>query len=143
MASLLLATGAAVLFMALWRFWYPEPEVPPPTRFLSDVVLSYQCPRKHTLRMRGQARPPICDKCGQLSYVRARYWCRLHGVYEVALKFAKDSAGVLRVSELQLPGRAWVGVAGGLRCPKCQRELKRLPQDPLGGVAEPDRRGRD
>ena len=129
--SLLVVFSVAVLVFMLWRFWQPAEVVSPRERTITDVEFVYKCERNHTFRALGQVGPRTCPICGQPAYPRWRYACEIHGTFEVALYFGIGADGVPKVTKLRLPGRDWVAVDKTLRCPRCNRELKRLPEDPL------------
>ncbi len=139
MSLVLTFVVASLLFLA-WRVWRPDDPPPIPKRVLSDVALVYKCDRNHAFRAMARIGPRFCPVCGQPAYPRAIYACESHGTFEVALRFGVDDNGVQRVMELRLPGRAWVSAKEPLRCPRCNRELEKLPSDPL---EVPRRRGRD
>ena len=123
--------SVAVLLFVLWRFWQPAEVVLPRERTITDVEFVYKCERNHTFRALGQVGPRTCPICKQPAYPRCKYACETHGTFEVALDFGVGADGVPKVTRLRLPGRDWVAVDKPLRCPRCNRELKRVPEDPL------------
>jgi hypothetical protein len=123
---LALAFCAAVLVFLLWRFWRPEETLPVRQRSLSEVEFVYRCEKKHTFTAMGQVEPRECPLCGQPAHPVVKYECPIHGEFDVAIRFG--DAG--KVTHLRLPGRDWVTVEKGLRCPRCNAILERMPGFP-------------
>lgn len=129
--SLAVALGAAVCLLALWHFWQREEVVPPHQRILTEWETDWKCDDGHMFHAAGQVEPRACWTCGKPAYPVASYKCPGHGAYEVTARFTLDDNGNPKVSHLRLPGRSWVSVEGGLRCPRCSRRLVYEGPDPM------------
>jgi len=139
--NLVLAVSVAVVLIVLWSLNRPEPLQKPATRGFSEVEFTYVCPRGHAFRLQGQITPPLCPTCELPSYPHVVFRCENHGAFEVSVRVAVGDDGVVRASELQLPGKNWVPVGEPLECPICNRKMFRDSADPLKSGAARSPRG--
>jgi len=129
--SLLVAAGAVVATLALWRFWQHGDVVPPTQRTLGEWETEWKCDGGHSFRAAGQIEPRSCWTCGKPAYSVAFYRCPTHGTYEVSARFKADDGGRPKIAYLRLRGGRWVAVEDGLRCPQCGQVLRYGGHDPL------------
>ncbi len=138
--SLLIAVALALLLPLAWRYWRPEEPPPPLQRTLVDVELEWKCPVGHSFRAAGQVGGRACWTCDRTAFPVTDYTCRVHGPFEVQVRFAVGDDGVPRMASLRWPGEEWVSAEDGLPCPRCSRRLVYLKADPLGRASREAKR---
>ncbi len=143
LVSLISAFAAAAVLFAAWRIWRTKEVTVPYERMLADVILDYRCEAEHAFNALGQPEAMSCPTCGRPAYPLTRYECRMHGTFEVAVRFGLDEIGRTFVSKLRLAGERWVDEKDGLTCPRCTRSLAaKLAEDLSDLGMDPERQER-
>ncbi len=143
LVSLVSAFAAAAVLFAAWRIWRTDEVVVSYERTLADVVLDYRCEAEHAFKALGQPEAMSCPTCGRPAYPLTRYECRMHGTFEVAVRFGLDELGRTSVSKLRLAGERGVDEKDGLTCPRCQRRLAPKREEDLSELGmDPERQER-
>ncbi len=116
---------------AAWRWWSAEPQAEVVyRRSIVDVDLTWKCVDGHTFTAAGQIEDRACAMCDQPAFPITIYECKLHGPYEVAVRFARTPDGSSYVSHIRLLSGDWVPAGEGLTCPRCGQPLTRSPTEP-------------
>ncbi len=129
-ASLGLATVAAILLLIVWRSWRTDVVVGTPGGNPPEVEMRWKCDAGHVFFAAGQASSRECWTCGRPAYAVFDYHCKTHGVFEVAVLFSNDASGRRVPSRWRPAGRRWVETQENLRCPRCRHPLV-YRRDPL------------
>lgn len=129
--SLAIATGAAVLFLAIWRIMQSGEELSVHIREIREYDMDWRCEGGHSFHSAGRKDSRPCWICGQPAFPVAHYKCPIHGTFEVAFRFYEDEQGIIKPSKIRVGSGEWLEFDEGLKCPRCRRDLMRDNIDPL------------
>ncbi|MCC7291268.1 MAG: hypothetical protein IT449_04295 [Phycisphaerales bacterium] len=132
----------ALLIIAFvsWRLvGLPEEELVPRQRQLADFSFAWSCPNGHSFTGKGQLESRPCPTCGLPAVPVDVYRCTEHGDVKVEIHFDSASEDPQRPKAIQfrLPKGAWTDLSAGVRCPRCDKPMQRLADDPLSHRKHP------
>ena len=132
LATLVCVSLVAALLIGAWLLWRREPPVQARQRALWDIQMQWICEAGHEFSAPGQTQPRVCPVCGAPAEIVDTYACEVHGEFKVRVRLGLlPGADKPRVIALRAKEGDWVPVERGLKCPRCDRTLKRPPRDPL------------
>lgn len=129
--SLIVAASAALVVIAVWRFWQAGEVTHAYIRTIEEQVLDWRCERGHTFRDPGREEPRSCPTCGKPAYPVRELLCPTHGTFTVYYRYTKNAQGRIVPSEARVGDGEWVFIKDGIHCPKCGKELVKTLEDPL------------
>ncbi len=135
--SLFAAVAASCVALALWRWWRPETVESVYRRSVADVELTWRCEDGHTFTAAGQVDGRVCAMCDKPAFAITTYECKLHGPYDVSVRFAANPDGSTRLAQVRVHGGDWFPATADLPCPKCGQPLMRKAPDALPRAKKP------
>ena len=132
LATLVCVSLVAAMLIGAWLLWRSEPPVQGHQRTLSEFEVRWICEAGHEFTAPTQTQPRVCPECGAAAEILDIYACEVHGEFKVRVRLGlPPGADKPRVIALRAKEGDWVPVEQGLKCPRCDRTLKRPPRDPL------------
>lgn len=119
----------ASCILVVWSHWYSQPSIVPHQRDLTDIMVSWRCPKGHRFVDRGATSSRVCPQCGRDADVVMEYKCPQHGRVDMLLRYSTTSTGRTKPTHYSPNGREWVAMTeASFPCQKCNRPLESLPR---------------
>ena len=132
LATLVCVSLVAAMLIGAWQLWRSEPPVQAHQRTLSEYEVQWICEAGHEFTAAARTQPRVCPECGAPAEIVDIYACEVHGEFKVRVRLGlTPGADRPHVIALRAKEGDWVPVDQGLKCPRCDRILKRPPRDPL------------
>ena len=117
--------SAGLIIILLWWLWPRRQVELAYQRDVREVMVLWRCPAGHGFEARGRVDRMVCPNCGKPAEIEWKYECPDHGPILLQVRYRLTPKGRTALDRFSLDGETWKSIDEGLRCPQCEKPLRR------------------